>query len=441
MEQRRPTLNSAVFAWSPSSTALSKGCRPHFSVTAKQEQVNCAFIAKYSTVIYLFISPPGKTYTLSAALDYGASRFAGHDLEVTFYEIHNNKCYDLLSDRKQVHLRSDERDVVHVRGVNKVSILRAEYNQIKAVFDAGMKLRASEETERNPISSRSHAVCAVHILPQISADEGNGQGSITFVDLAGSERNGDTAAMTAAKHRQSADINYSLMTLKNCFCAYYSQFDEINDLRDSRTLKQRQRLSHRKLNRRIDENMPDGIRLSKAMYRASLLTRILKQCFVLPTESELASGKYHRTAIIATVSPSAVDTQHTVNTLDHISLMDPSLQKFVSEVATEVPKSGFALSSTPINLWTSDEVNAWLSTVERGRFAYLAVPPQYTGADLLRLNVNSLSIFFAGQMREARAGSEGEAWTVEGESRRHAVVSRALHAVIRREIELNKCGL
>jgi hypothetical protein len=46
--------------------------------------------------------------------------------------------------------------------------------------------------------------------------------------LAGSERNYETSAFTAADHRESAEINFALMALKNCFRAYNSSFQPDN---------------------------------------------------------------------------------------------------------------------------------------------------------------------------------------------------------------------
>ncbi|CAM9138755.1 unnamed protein product, partial [Ectocarpus fasciculatus] len=297
-----------------------------------------------STLLCYGQTGTGKTYTLVGALDYTAGRLAGSDVEIIFYEVHNNKCLDLLNNRRQIYLRSDEHDVVNVRGAHAIELKSCSCSSVKEVFDRAMKLRSSEETERNPISSRSHAVCVVRVLSSETATVSDAEvncGSITFVDLAGSERNYETSSMTAAKHKESADINFSLMALKNCFRAYHDQLQTLISSHDHITSE------------------------------STKLSRVHK--------------RKKKTSIVATVSPAAVDAQHTVNTLNHISLMDPSLQKFISEIATEVPKRGAALTSTPMAQWSSEEVNTWLSTVERGRFAYLAVPPQFTGADLLRL--------------------------------------------------------
>lgn len=108
----------------------------------------------------------------------------------------------MLQGRKEVALRSDADERVHVRGAET---LRARAEDVAELLQGALRLRRSEATERNPLSSRSHAVCV------LSLEDG---GSIRFVDLAGSERNYETRSMTAQQHRDFAEINKSLMALK-----------------------------------------------------------------------------------------------------------------------------------------------------------------------------------------------------------------------------------
>ena len=61
----------------------------------------------------------------------------------------------------------------------------------------------------------------------------------------------------------------------------------------------------------------------KAPYRANLLTRVLRDCFV---------DEAHTTTIIATVSPTTTDCFHTLNTLDHVSLMMPPMENLKMRV-------------------------------------------------------------------------------------------------------------
>ena len=102
-------------------------------------------------------------------------------------------------------------------------------------------------------------------------------GVLSLVDLAGSEKNIDSMHHSAQRRKEGAQINASLMALKECVRARASGKNR----------------SH--------------------VYRKSKLTMALKGSFVLPTA---------RTMIIATVSPSSKDTEHSLNTLRHACIMD-----------------------------------------------------------------------------------------------------------------------
>lgn len=95
------------------------------------------------------------------------------------------------------------------------------------------------------------------------------RGKLSLVDLAGSERGSDTKAHNSQRRTESAEINTSLLALKECIRAL-----------DTRS-----------------KHVP---------YRASKLTLILKDCF---------TSKQARTTMIATVSPGATSADHTLNTL------------------------------------------------------------------------------------------------------------------------------
>ena len=121
----------------------------------------------------------------------GAFRRIAHDLQgrslrVVFFEIHGKKCYDLLRDRALVHLRADAEENVHLRGARDVFLPDASVGDILRLLDEALALRAVEVTERNPISSRSHAVCDIRI---VATADGEPTGHFRCVDLAGSERN------------------------------------------------------------------------------------------------------------------------------------------------------------------------------------------------------------------------------------------------------------
>lgn len=174
-----------------------------------------------------------------------------------------------------------------------------------------------------------------------------------------------------------------------------------------------------------------GSRFTKAPYRASVLTRILRECFV--------SGSTHKTTIIATVSPTPTDLEHTINTLEHVCMMDESLQSLSSASSIELSmgtgtSSNAIFYDTPVHEWTNTQVKAWLACAEGGRFSHLALPPGIDGSTLFHQEVASLSTMFTGQLRQARTEKEGEAWIEEVElNRRQNAIGKALWRALRRE--------
>jgi len=260
------------------------------------------------------------------------------------------------------------------------------------------------------LSSRSHAICSVKLL---NGDNDTVVGKIMFVDLAGSERNYETTKMTAQMHRDSADINFSLMALKDCFRAYHA------NLTGNKYI---QRTASRCINPIHDKT------LARAPYRSSILTRLLRECFILDPNKDL-----HRTLLIATLSPAPADVTHSINSLDHVSLMNPTFQSMTTSVIVEVPMLGAPLASSPIHTWTHDQLNVWLATADGGRFNSLALPSTMDGKKLMQLDTEDLSSLFKGQLRKARQEGEGLAW-VEGieANEKHHYLARALWSSLRR---------
>jgi hypothetical protein len=161
--------------------------------------------ANASTLLCYGQTGTGKTYTLMGMLEHLARDLSSRNfgVEVLFFEVHGKKCYDLLADRAIVHLRSDQDGRVHVRGAKRLRLLpptpegsseegegvkntasedkkgkrpqgsaqgsavspRADgAARLMEVLRGALALRMTEATERNPISSRSHAVCELRML-------------------------------------------------------------------------------------------------------------------------------------------------------------------------------------------------------------------------------------------------------------------------------------
>mmetsp|Transcript_9021 Transcript_9021/g.9067 ORF Transcript_9021/g.9067 Transcript_9021/m.9067 type:complete len:660 (+) Transcript_9021:195-2174(+) len=446
---------------------------------------------KDATLICYGQTGTGKTYTLMGAIEYLSHNIIGQSIKICFYEIHDKRCYDLLNNRNIVYLRSDAQENVHIRGIKYIKLENMKANELITILQDALQLRSSEVTERNPISSRSHAICSIEFLSYTHSSMIDMEGKtdnlsdlnndrdllnnntinnienkpsdmissllslektererrpvLTLVDLAGSERNYETTKMTAEQHKESAQINLSLMALKHCFSTFHHQVL----LRQSPCSE---KITPKIYNERIDSDrqpVPPSTSTpsfsgtsprtrsktkswssiaanTRISYRQSPLTRVLRPCFT--------NGIHHKTTIIATLSPSPIDLLHSVNTLYHVVMMSPTLQLFTESISLEVPISGSPMSHIPVSSWTAKEVQAWLGTVNGGRFSHLVLPQGLDGRGLLGLNDTSLAALCAGELRQARQEDEGSAWVVEGEANeRHSMIGQALWRAIHRE--------
>ena len=367
-------------------------------------------IPKTATMIYFGQTSTGKTYTMKANLNYCCehmmaqdSSYKGCSIRVTFYEVMGKKIFDLLNDRKVCKLLADENEVMHLRGAEFKVFQNGEKKADEMMLEliAALQLRQSEVTERNPVSSRSHAVCTLTVqFPS------GGEGVLRLVDLAGSERNYETLKMTAADHAVSADINSALMSLKDCFRALSTNKNRIPGVSGSALLV------------KCPPRIP---------YRSHLLTRVLRDCFTLcdSTDDTCDHMKNNNsTTLMATVSPSPTDLFHSLNTLDHAILMNPALENQKRETCVDVPISGLFVglkgsdrgapkSTDKMETWTAEQVIGFLATIDSGRFSMLQLPPGLDGKGLSNLNATSLTALFAGKLRQSRMGEEGEAWVVD----------------------------
>ncbi|KEG10057.1 putative MCAK-like kinesin [Trypanosoma grayi] len=217
----------------------------------------------------------GKTYTMlgcAAEVCQGLYSFTVTDLlttcapctlAVSFYEVYGSKLFDLLNSRAPVKMLQDEARNIHILGLTEREVSSDE--EVRQLMSEGQLLRASGATHANDRSSRSHAVLEIRVRLQ------RGElscGRITFVDLAGSERAADTADTDIKVRREGAEINKSLLALKECIRAM-------------------------------------SLRKRHIPFRASKLTQILRESFV---------GRC-KTCVIANISPCQRHCEDTLNTL------------------------------------------------------------------------------------------------------------------------------
>ncbi|XP_036116187.1 kinesin-like protein KIF24 [Molossus molossus] len=181
---------------------------------------------------------------------------------ISFYEIYCGQLYDLLNRRKRLFAREDSKHVVQIVGLQELQVDSVEL--LLEVILKGSKERSTGATGVNADSSRSHAIIQIQIKDSAKRTFGR----ISFIDLAGSERAADARDSDRQTKMEGAEINQSLLALKECI-------------------------------RALDQEH------THTPFRQSKLTQVLKDSFI-------GNAK---TCMIANISPSHVATEHTLNTL------------------------------------------------------------------------------------------------------------------------------
>ena len=202
---------------------------------------------------------------------------------VSCFEIYGGKLYDLLNCRGAVKCLEDSKQQVHLSGLTEHEICKVQ--DLLDLMSKAHSQRSTGSTGANAESSRSHQVMQIVVGPiydrtNISSHKnGRGKrtapvhGKLSFIDLAGSERGADVSNNSKQTRLEGAEINTSLLALKEVIRS----------------------LVYRRTN-------PSGY----TPFRGSKLTQVLKDSFV---------GENTRTCMIACVSPSQVNCEHTLNTL------------------------------------------------------------------------------------------------------------------------------
>lgn len=231
----------------------------------------------------------GKTFTmkplpLRAAEDlvrllhqpvYRNQRFK---LWLSYFEIYGGKLFDLLSERKKLCMREDGRQQVCIVGLQEFEV--SDVQIVKEYIEKGSAARSTGSTGANEESSRSHAILQLVVKKHTEmkdtrrntdgneATRGKVIGKISFIDLAGSERGADTTDNDRQTRIEGAEINKSLLALKECI-------------------------------RALDN---DQIHIP---FRGSKLTEVLRDSFVGNS----------KTVMVSCISPNAGSCEHTLNTL------------------------------------------------------------------------------------------------------------------------------
>ena len=188
--------------------------------------------------------------------------YQGFSIWISFYEIYCGKLFDLLNERKILTAREDGKQNICITGLTEKNV--PDLNILMQIIEYGLNSRTVGVTGANADSSRSHGIIQIKIKDSNLKDFGK----ISFIDLAGSERAADTIDVNKQTKFDGAEINKSLLALKECI-------------------------------RALDQDK------KHTPFRGSKLTLVLRDSFI---------GNC-KTLMIANISPALGCSEHTLNTL------------------------------------------------------------------------------------------------------------------------------
>ena len=144
-------------------------------------------------------------------------------LKMAFYEIYRGNLFDLLgATRRRVMACEDTDKSIKILRLTELEIQTR--HQAREALARALELRSTGSTGANMQSSRSHAILQF-TLYKPEAKKGTKKldqvthGVLSFIDLAGSERGVDRADVANSTHIEGAEINKSLLALKECIRA------------------------------------------------------------------------------------------------------------------------------------------------------------------------------------------------------------------------------
>ncbi|OQR67298.1 kinesin protein Klp10A-like [Tropilaelaps mercedesae] len=206
---------------------------------------------------------------------------------------HPLQVLDLLNEKSPLKVMEDSRQRVVVVGLSEIEV--SDEGAMLDLVRRGNAARTSASTKGNENSSRSHAVLQISLfhgpmgqrpllialmvplMALLKKYESSSEyrewlslhGKLSLVDLAGNEKGSDTISSDRQTQLEGAEINKSLLALKECIRAL-------------------------------------GKPGAHLPFRASKLTQVLKDSFI---------GERSRTCMIAMISPGQNFCENTLNTL------------------------------------------------------------------------------------------------------------------------------
>jgi hypothetical protein len=280
--------NSALLAYGQTGSG-----KTHTMLGDEFDETNRGIIPRVAIELLSLIKEVSDTVT--------NGNIVNSELIASFFEIYNEKVYDLLSnetlEKSNCKVREHPLHGAYCPGIKKIPV--NNINDISSILERGKANRSVFATNMNAFSSRSHAVFVLYLNQELDSSSTpttmstpssteptkkalvQRKSKITCVDLAGSERVSSTL-VKGDRLTEAKNINLSLSTLGDVIKA-------------------------------LSENS------NFAPFRNSTLTWLLKDSI----------GGNSKTTMIATVTPNEDGYQESVSTLKYVERAKLISQKAV----------------------------------------------------------------------------------------------------------------
>ena len=242
----------------------------------------------------------GKTYTMKGIQNLAIESLFQEsqklkkkfEFYISFFEIYGGRLYDLLNNKNKLQVFDDSKGITQIYGLQEIYAETQE--DMRLIIEKANSIRTTHNTVTNETSSRSHAICNIVIREKGSKEFGK----LSLVDLAGSERAEETQSNNRTRRAEGAEINKSLLALKECIRA----------------------LQARKASGNNDIHVP---------FRASKLTHVLRDSFVSKSDKS-------RIIMISCINPSFIHSNHSINTLRYSDRLKEQTAYVLKQLANGV---------------------------------------------------------------------------------------------------------
>jgi kinesin family protein 2/24 len=193
---------------------------------------------------------------------------------------------DLLDSRAPFSILEDSFSNTQLVGIKEHLVESTA--ELLALIDKATSFRQTAGTEKNDVSSRSHSICRIRVENLTPPPPSLEDGVLYLVDLAGSEAARDIFNHSPARMKETREINKSLSVLKDCIRGI------------------------------AEANMSALRKPPKEPYipfRHSTLTKVLKHVF------DPSGNRDCKTAVLACINPSFLDTAASKNTLRYAHML------------------------------------------------------------------------------------------------------------------------